>query len=58
LLVSEGRGRGIEISLRLVKHMGGTLELETRDGQTIFRIFLPMVNEPVAGGTTFRTRTQ
>jgi DNA-binding response OmpR family regulator len=43
LLLSDGRGRGLHITLRLVKHMGGRLEMETPEGQTIFRLSLPIV---------------
>lgn len=45
LLLGDGRGRGLPITLRLVKHMGGTLDLESREGKTVFRVLLPIVNE-------------
>jgi K+-sensing histidine kinase KdpD len=48
LLLSDARGRGIHITQRLVKHMGVRLELETREGQTAFRVFLPVAQ--VSGG--------
>jgi nitrogen-specific signal transduction histidine kinase len=37
-------------TLRLVKHMGGTLDLESREGKTIFRVLLPIVNEKELDG--------
>ena len=42
LLLSDGRGRGLHITVRLVKYMGGRLEMETLEGLAIFRLFLPM----------------
>ena len=43
LLHSKSRGRGLYISLRLVKHMVGKLDVEAQEGQTIFRLSLPIV---------------
>jgi DNA-binding response OmpR family regulator/signal transduction histidine kinase len=43
LLLSDGRGRGHYITFRLLKHMGGRLEMETLEGQTISRLSLPIV---------------
>ena len=45
LLHSDGRGRGIPITLRLVLHMGGKFDVEVHEGRTIFRLFLPIANE-------------
>ncbi len=45
LLLGESRGRGLHTALRLVKHMGGTLDLESREGKTIFRVLLPIADE-------------
>ena len=45
-LQGEGRGRGLHITTRLVKHMGGKMDVESRGGQTTFRIELPLVNPP------------
>jgi hypothetical protein len=43
-LLGEGRGRGLHITTRLIKHMGGKLEVESKGGQTIFRVELPLVS--------------
>ncbi len=45
LLLDEYPGRGLHISLRLVKYMGGRLELETREEKTVVRVFLPIAAE-------------
>jgi signal transduction histidine kinase len=42
-LLGEGRGRGLHITTRLVKQMGGKMEMEAKEGQTIFRVMLPLV---------------
>jgi len=42
-LRGEGRGRGLHISTRLIKHMGGMLLAESSEGRTTFRITLPVV---------------
>jgi signal transduction histidine kinase len=41
-LIGDGRGRGIHITNRLVKRMGGRIEVESGHGQTIFRVMLPL----------------
>jgi signal transduction histidine kinase len=41
-LRGEGRGRGLHITTRLIKHMGGRLEIEAKEGQTTFYITLPL----------------
>ncbi len=41
-LRADSEGRGLHIATRLVKHMGGTLDVETLEGRTIFRILLPV----------------
>ena len=45
LLLSGSKGRGLHITLRLVKLMGGKLDVEAQEGQTIFRVFLPIARE-------------
>jgi signal transduction histidine kinase len=42
-LVGDTKGRGLHTSERLVKHMGGKMELESKGGQSIFRVLLPLV---------------
>jgi signal transduction histidine kinase len=44
-LLGNGRGRGIHIATRLVKRMGGKMEVESGGGQTIFRVLFPLVKE-------------
>ena len=44
-LLGNGRGRGIHITTRLVKRMGGKMEVESGGGQTIFRVLFPLVKE-------------
>jgi len=41
-LLGEGRGRGLHITTRLIKHMGGRMEVEAERGQTTFCISLPL----------------
>jgi len=41
--LGEGRGRGLHITTRLVKQMGGKVEMEAKEGQTTFRLMLPLV---------------
>jgi signal transduction histidine kinase len=41
-LVGDGRGRGIHITTRLVKRMGGKMEVESEEGQTTFRVMFPL----------------
>ncbi len=43
ILEGETKGRGIHITNRLVKIMGGRIELEAENNHTIFRVFLPRV---------------
>jgi signal transduction histidine kinase len=45
-LLGEGRGRGLHITTRLIKHMGGNIEVESKEGRTTFRIELPLANSP------------
>ncbi len=45
LLLSGSKGRGLHITLRLVKLMGGKLDVEAQEGQTIFRVLLPIARE-------------
>ncbi len=42
ILQGDVRGRGLHITHRFVKLMGGTIELLMDQGQTTFRIFLPL----------------
>ena len=41
-LQGEGRGRGLHITTRLIKHMGGKMEIDSREGRTTFRVELPL----------------
>lgn len=45
-LMGEGRGRGLHITTRLVKKMGGRMEMESGEGRTTFRVKFPLVREP------------
>ena len=45
LLAGDGRGRGLHITVRLIKRMGGKLDVEVREGHTVFRVFLPVAQE-------------
>ena len=42
-LHGEGRGRGLHITSRLVKLMGGKTEVEPEEGQTTFRVMFHLV---------------
>jgi signal transduction histidine kinase len=42
-LLGNGRGRGIHITTRLVKQMGGKMEVDSGEGQTIFRVLFPLI---------------
>jgi signal transduction histidine kinase/predicted Zn-dependent protease with MMP-like domain len=42
-LHGEGKGRGLHITSRLVKMMGGKTEVESGEGQTTFRVIIPLV---------------
>ncbi len=44
-LLGEGRGRGLHITTRLVKRMGGRIDVETGEGMTTFRVMFPLVRE-------------
>jgi signal transduction histidine kinase len=43
LLMGDGKGRGLHITTRLVKRMGGKMEVESEEYQTTFRVMLPLV---------------
>lgn len=43
-LWGDTKGRGLHTATRLVKHMGGKIEVESQGGQSIFRVLLPLVN--------------
>ena len=45
-LLGEGRGRGLHITTRLIKHLGGKLEVESQKGCTTFRVELPLMPPP------------
>ena len=45
LLSGESRGRGLHITTRLIKRMGGKLEVESHKGETTFRVILPLIKE-------------
>jgi len=45
-LHGDSRGRGIHITTRLIRRMGGQMELESEKGQTTFRVILPLVAQP------------
>jgi signal transduction histidine kinase len=44
-LQGAGQGRGLHITGRLVKRMGGQIELESQKGVTQFRVLLPLLND-------------
>ncbi len=43
LILGEGRGRGLNITTRLIKNMNGVMSVESRGGQTTFWVMLPLV---------------
>jgi signal transduction histidine kinase len=45
LLMGDGKGRGLHITTRLVKRMGGKMEVESEQYRTTFRVMLPLVTE-------------
>ena len=44
-LRGEGRGRGLHITSRLVKLMGGKTEVESGEGQTTFRVMFHLIDK-------------
>jgi signal transduction histidine kinase len=44
-LLGDGKGRGIHITTRLVKGMGGKMEVESGETQTTFRVMFPLVKK-------------
>jgi signal transduction histidine kinase len=44
-LLGDGKGRGLHITTRLIKRMGGRMELEVKKGQTTFRVMFPLVKQ-------------
>jgi signal transduction histidine kinase len=42
-LLGDGRGRGLHITTRLVKRMGGKMEMESKERQITFRVMFPIV---------------
>ena len=44
-LLGDGKGRGIHITTRLIKRMGGKMEVATEENQTTFRVLFPLVKE-------------
>jgi signal transduction histidine kinase len=47
-LLGDGKGRGISITTRLIKRMGGKVEVESGGGKTTFRVMLPLVEKEIA----------
>ncbi|MBW2123427.1 MAG: ATP-binding protein, partial [Deltaproteobacteria bacterium] len=45
ILGGETTGRGLHITNRLVKIMGGRIELEAEENHTTFRVYLPRVTD-------------
>jgi signal transduction histidine kinase len=45
LLMGDGKGRGLHITTRLVKRMGGKMEVESEEHQTTFRVMLPLISQ-------------
>jgi signal transduction histidine kinase len=45
LLMGDGKGRGLHITTRLVKRMGGKMEVESGEYWTTFRVMFPLVSE-------------
>ena len=48
--VGHGTGLGLDIVRRLVRHNDGEIEVESRPGQTEFRVSLPLAEIDGAGG--------
>jgi signal transduction histidine kinase len=44
-LMGDARGRGLHITTRLVKRMGGKMEVESGEDRTTFRVMFPLVKE-------------
>ncbi len=44
ILQGECRGRGLHITNRFIKQMGGKIDVQSEAGQTTFRIFLPSIS--------------
>jgi len=42
-LMGDGKGRGLHITTRFVKRMGGKMEVESEEYRTTFRVMLPLV---------------
>jgi signal transduction histidine kinase len=45
LVSGESKGRGLHITTRLIKRMGGKMEVESSKGRTTFRVVLPFISE-------------
>ena len=43
-LLGEGRGRGLHITTRLIKRMGGRMEMESGEGETTFRVMFHYID--------------
>ena len=44
-LRGDAKGRGLHITTRLVRQMGGKMELESQGGQTTFRVIYPLIEK-------------
>jgi two-component sensor histidine kinase len=44
-LRGDAKGRGLHITIRLIKQMGGKIEMESQGGQTTFRIMYPLIED-------------
>ncbi len=42
-IFGKSRGRGLHISTRLIKNIGGAMSVESKEGQTTFCVMLPLV---------------
>ena len=47
-LLGEARGRGLHITTRLIKQLGGKLDVESEKGFTTFRVELPLIPSEAA----------
>ena len=45
-LTGDSKGRGLHITTRLIKRMGGRMEIDLGQNQTTFRLMFPLTTEP------------